>query len=339
MAIASLVTDSRPDWELGTLRGKTSSLGVPGMNRAPKTEGRQQMSKVYEIVTEQILAQLEQGVVPWSRPWKVDGLAPANLATGRAYRGINVLLLGFRAGSTPWWLTFRQAKALGGSIRRGEKSAPVVFWNWMEKPEHPTREEDAGGEGTKQRFPVLRYYRVFNLDQVEGIDEARIPAVGETPLEPLVSAEQIVEGYPDPPAIEHRAQPRASYAPSRDTVTMPPRDVFDSANGYYSTLFHELAHSTGHVRRLARPSFERNHAAPFGSDEYAREELVAELGAAFLCGEAGIDPDVSNSAAYIEGWREQLTRDPRLIVTAAQQAQKAVDHVLDRGKEPTAQEA
>ena len=289
------------------------------------------MSKVYEIVTGQILEQLEQGVVPWSRPWKVDGLAPANLATGRAYRGINVLLLGFRAGSTPWWLTFRQAKALGGRVRRGAKSAPVVFWKWAEKRNAEGETQD---EETAERIPVLRYYRVFNLDQTEGIDQERIPRLSTEEAEPVEAAERIVAGYPDPPRVEHRAQPRACYAPASDTVTMPPREVFESATGYYSTLFHELAHSTGHVRRLGRPSFERNHAAPFGSDEYAREELVAELGAAFLCGEAGIDPDVPNSAAYLDHWRQKLSRNPRLIVTAAQQAQKAADHILGRnGKE------
>ena len=288
------------------------------------------MSKVYEIVTEQILEQLEQGVVPWSRPWKVDGLAPANLATGRAYRGINVLLLGFRAGSTPWWLTFRQAKVLGGRILRGAKSAPVVFWRWTEKKDPKTGEEIAGEDGTAGRFPVLRYYRVFNLDQAEGIPESRIPEIGGGTVEPVAEAERIVSGFPSPPTIAHRAQPRACYTPASDTVTMPPREVFDSTTGYYSTLFHELAHSTGHARRLGRPSFERNHAAPFGSDEYAREELVAELGAAFLCGEAGIDPDVPSSAAYLDHWRQKLSRDPRLIVTAAQQAQKAADHILGR---------
>lgn len=289
------------------------------------------MSKVYEIVTRQILGQLEQGVVPWSRPWKVDGLAPANLATGRAYRGINVLLLGFRAGSTPWWLTFRQAKELGGRVLRGAKSAPVVFWKWAEKRKAEAETQD---EKTTERIPVLRYYRVFNLDQTAGIDEERIPRLSTEEAVPVEAAEGIVAGYSDPPRVEHRAQPRACYAPASDTVTMPPREVFESATGYYSTLFHELAHSTGHVRRLGRPSFERNHAAPFGSDDYAREELVAELGAAFLCGEAGIDPDVSNSAAYLDHWRQKLSRNPRLIVTAAQQAQKAADHILGRnGKE------
>ncbi len=287
------------------------------------------MSKVYEIVTGQILEQLEQGVVPWSRPWKVDGLAPANLATGRAYRGINVLLLGFRAGSTPWWLTFRQAKALGGRVLRGAKSAPVVFWRWAEKRNSEGETQD---EEIAERIPVLRYYRVFNLDQTEGIDEERIPRLSTEEAEPMEAAEAIVAGYPDPPSVEHRAQPRACYAPVSDTVTMPPREVFESATGYYSTLFHELAHSTGHVRRLGRPSFERNHAAPFGSDEYAREELVAELGAAFLCGEAGIDPDVPNSAAYLDHWRQKLSRNPRLIVTAAQQAKKAADHILGRNR-------
>ena len=126
------------------------------------------MSKVYEVITDQILAQLAQGMVPWARPWTVDGLAPSNLVSRRPYRGINVFLLGFRAASTPWWLTFRQAKALGGAIRAGERSTPVIFWRWIDRS---GRETEAGGasEGSRaprrERLPVLRYYSVFNLDQ------------------------------------------------------------------------------------------------------------------------------------------------------------------------------
>lgn len=289
------------------------------------------MSKVYEIVTQQILEQLERGVVPWARPWKVDGLAPANLATRRAYRGINVILLGLRAATTPWWLTFRQAKELGGRVRAGAKSAPVIFWRWADKSTSAPAEDLGGDEQrAERRVPVLRYYSVFNLDQVEGIEPAKLPSPGAAAPELVATAEEALAAFPSPPAIEHLAQPQAFYRPATDTVTMPLRSAFVSPAAYYSTLFHELVHSTGHVSRLARPGFEKNHAAPFGSDAYAREELVAELGAAFLCGEAGIDPDIPNSAAYIDHWRDKLSRDPRLVVLAAQQAQKAADHILGR---------
>ena len=291
------------------------------------------MSKVYEVITSQIVEQLEQGVVPWARPWKVDGLAPSNLLSRRPYRGINVFLLGFRAASTPWWLTFRQAKALGGVVRAGERSTPVIFWRWVDRSGRATEPEGAS-EGSRasrrERLPVLRYYSVFNLDQTEGIDPSKIPAADTVAVAPVPTAEEIVAGFPEPPTIEHRAQPRAFYRPATDSVTMPPRSAFGRAEGYYSTLFHELTHATGHSKRLARPGFDKNHAAPFGSEPYAREELVAELGAAFLCGEAGIEPDIPNSAAYIDHWRQNLSRDSRLVITAAQQAQRAADYILGR---------
>lgn len=291
------------------------------------------MSKVYEVITGQIVEQLERGVVPWARPWKVDGLAPSNLVSRRPYRGINVFLLGFRTASTPWWLTFRQAKALGGAIRAGERSTPVIFWRWVDRS---GRETEAGGasEGSgtprRERLPVLRYYSVFNLDQTEGIDPSKVPAADAVAVAPMPTAEEIVAGFQEPPTIEHRAQPRAFYRPATNSVTMPPRSAFGRTEGYYSTLFHELTHATGHTKRLARPGFDKNHAAPFGSEPYAREELVAELGAAFLCGEAGIEPDIPNSAAYIDHWRRNLSRDSRLVITAAQQAQRAADYILGR---------
>jgi len=288
------------------------------------------MSKVYEVITSQIVEQLERGVVPWARPWKVDGLAPSNLVSRRPYRGINVFLLGFRAASTPWWLTFRQAKALGGSVRAGERSTPVIFWRWVDRDERGIEGTSSGSERRRERLPVLRYYSVFNLDQTEGIDLAKVPAVDPSAIDDVPTAEEIVARFPDPPAIEHLAQPRAFYRPLTDSVTMPPRSAFERTEGYYSTLFHELTHATGHAKRLARPGFDKNHASPFGSEPYAREELVAELGAAFLCGEAGLEPDISNSAAYIDHWRQQLSRDSRLVITAAQQAQRAADFILGR---------
>ncbi len=291
------------------------------------------MSKVYEVISSQIVEQLERGVVPWARPWKVDGLAPSNLVSRRPYRGINVFLLGFRAASTPWWLTFRQANALGGAVRAGERSTPVILWRWIDRRGREVEGKDTGvhnGWRRGDRIPVLRYYSVFNLDQTEGIDPAKAPSTEACALAEVPTAEEIVASFPDPPAIEHRAQPRAFYRPATDSVTMPPRAAFDRTEGYYSTLFHELTHATGHAKRLARPSFDKNHAAPFGSEPYAREELVAELGAAFLCGEAGIAPDIPNSTAYIDHWRQHLSRDSRLVVTAAQQAQRAADYVLGR---------
>ncbi|HEV8239097.1 MAG TPA: ArdC-like ssDNA-binding domain-containing protein [Thermoanaerobaculia bacterium] len=257
------------------------------------------MSKVYEVVTRQILEQLEQGVVPWARPWKVDGLAPSNLITRRPYRG-NIFLLGLRAATTPWWLTFRQALALGGTVRAGERSAPVIFWRWAERTERADREPVRAEEiQRRERIPVLRYYPVFNLDQTDGIDPAKLPAGdGDAPAM-VPKAEEILAGFQDAPAIEHLAQSRAFYRPATDTVTMPLRSAFTTPAGYHTTLFHELAHSTGHSTRLARPGFEKNHGAPFGSDACARGELVAS--SERLSMRRGLHrPESPNSAAYID---------------------------------------
>ncbi len=163
------------------------------------------MSKVYEVITGQIVEQLERGVVPWARPWKVDGLAPSNLVSRRPYRGINVFLLGFRAASTPWWLTFRQAKALGGSVRAGERSTPVIFWRWVDRAERGIDATSSGSERRRERLPVLRYYSVFNLDQTEGIDLAKVPAVDPSAIDDVPTAEEIVARFPDPPAMASRA--------------------------------------------------------------------------------------------------------------------------------------
>ena len=163
------------------------------------------MSKVYEVITGQIVEQLARGVVPWARPWKVDGLAPSNLVSRRPYRGINVFLLGFRAASTPWWLTFRQAKALGGSVRAGERSTPVIFWRWVDRAERGIDETPSGSERRRERLPVLRYYSVVNLDQTEGIDVAKVPAVDPSAIDDVPTAEEIVARFPDPPAMASRA--------------------------------------------------------------------------------------------------------------------------------------
>jgi len=190
------------------------------------------MSKVYEVITSQIVEQLERGVVPWARPWKVDGLAPSNLVSRRPYRGINVFLLAFRAAATPWWLTFRQAKALGGAVRAGERSTPVIFWRWIDRRGREVEGEDAGAHDGGQRadrIPVLRYYSVFNLDQTEGIDPRKVPCAEACAVTELPTAEEIVARFPDPPTIEHRAQPRAFYRPATDSVTMPLRAAFDHA--------------------------------------------------------------------------------------------------------------
>lgn len=270
---------------------------------------------VYAIVTDRIVALLEGGTVPWRKPWSGGG--PKNVVSGKAYRGVNVFVLACQGYSSPSWLTYRQATQLGGSVRRGEHGSPVIFWNWIEKtdPANATR---------KIRFPILKYFTVFNVEQCDGI---AVPAVEKASVNPIEAAEAIVAGMPTPPSIRHLGD-QAFYRPSTDSVVVPAREAFDSAPAYYATVFHEIAHSTGHYSRLDRPAV----AAPsFGSHAYSKEELVAEMSAAFLCAEAGIDlQTIDNSAAYIASWLSALRNDRRLLVQAAAAAQKAADYVLGR---------
>jgi antirestriction protein ArdC len=275
---------------------------------SPKTH-----ASVYEIVTNQILAELERGEVPWRKPWQ--SLPPANLITKKPYRGINVFLLGFAGYGSQFWLTFNQAKQLGGNIRKGQHGTKIIFWKCK------TREtESADGEIEERKSAFLRYYTVFNVCQTEGLSALlTLP-----PAFPIESAEGIVKGMPNPPAFEQDS--RAAYIPSRDTVTMPSRTAFQSQAEYYSTLFHELTHSTGHAKRLEREGIDK--IQPFGSEDYSKEELVAEMGSAMLCGVAGIgQATIGNSAAYLRGWINRLKADSRLVIAAARAAQEAADYI------------
>ena len=278
--------------------------------------------KSYQTITDRVIELLEQGVVPWRKPW-VGGPAghPKNLSSGHRYRGVNVFMLHAAGFDSPWWLTFKQAKSRGGHVRKGEKGWPVVFWKWLEKPD-PDKPDKI------KRLPMLRHYSVFNVGQCEGIDAPAPPSTMTFDFDPIESAESIIAAMPERPPIRHD-EGRAVYYPSPDYVNMPKPERFERPEGYYSTLFHELTHATGHARRLDRKTL--TDYAPFGSATYSREELVAEMGAAFLCGESGIvDGTIENSAAYMAGWLRKLRDDPRLVVTAAAQAQKAADFILDR---------
>jgi antirestriction protein ArdC len=270
-------------------------------------------SSVYDIVTERILAELEKGEVPWRKPWRT--LPPANLISKKHYRGINFFLLSLAGYGSQYWLTYRQAQALGGNVRKGERGTKIVFWKF-DKYETET----ADGETEARKSAFLRYYVVFNLEQTEGLKAL----LALPPARPIESAEAIVAGMPNPPTFEQDF--RASYIPSKDTVTMPSRTAFPSQAEYYSTLFHELTHSTGHSKRLAREGFDKPQL--FGSESYSREELIAEMGSAMLCGVAGIEQStVANSAAYLKSWTARLKGDSRLVVSAASAAQKAADYI------------
>lgn len=276
------------------------------------------MPNVYEIVTEQIIRQLGQGVVPWRKPWRTE--CPVNLISQKPYRGLNVFTLATQGHESRYWLTFNQAKRLGGHVKRGEKSSLVVFWHIGE--EKTVQKPD--GTERKSKPILLRYYSVFNLCQTEGIAE-KLGLVNASPrVASIEDCEKIVAGMPNRPAFEQ--SDRAWYRPSTDTVGMPARGLFASSEEFYSTLFHELTHSTGHASRVGREGIENLN--PFGTESYSKEELVAELGAAMLCGITGIEQaTLSNSASYLKSWIDRLKSDSKLIVSAASQAQKAADYI------------
>ncbi len=275
------------------------------------------MSKVYDVITDRVIEKLEAGTIPWEKPWGGKAGMPQNLKSGKAYRGINVFLLHSLGYESPYFLTFKQAKERGGSVRKGEKGCPVVFWKWLEI-------ED---DGKPKRVPMLRYYTVFNTGQCEGIDTPTIDAP-ERHHEPIRVAQATVEAMPTPPGIVH-GYTAAAYSPRTDIVRMPKPERFDSNEAYYGTLFHELTHSTGHTDRLGRKGI--MDTVMFGSSDYSREELVAEMGSAFLCGETGIlETCIDRSSAYIAGWLKALKNDRKLVVVAAAQAQKSADFILNR---------
>ncbi len=278
-------------------------------------------NKVYQIVTEKILAILDRGTVPWRKPW--TSTSPENLLTKKPYRGINFFLLASQGYASPYWLTMKQANLKGGKVRKGEASTPVIFWNWKEKKNKETEEVE--------KYPVIRYYRVWNIEQTEGIEiKNKTEAEDENAnfFNPIAKAMAIIGKIPNPPKIEHK-EDKAFYQPSTDTVNLPNPELFNSAEEYYSVAYHEIAHAVGAETRLNRPGV-TSHIF-FGSDKYSKEELIAEMTSAFLCGHAGISPKVvENQAAYLDGWRKKISEDPKLVVQAAAEAQKAADYVLDR---------
>lgn len=281
---------------------------------------------VYEVVTERMIELLDRGVVPWRKPW-VDSDCPQNLVSRRPYHGINTFLLLSRGYESPFWLTFNQAKNYGGKVKKGEKSTIVVFWKMVPKRDEEEENKD-DEEGEKEDLiPLLRYYRVFNVEQVEGIDD-KIPEIETYSFNSIEAAERVVSEMPVPPHIDRGA--KAAYYPTRDTILLPQKDKFAVEERYYSTLFHEMVHSTGHQSRLDRP--EVSHSTSFGSSDYCREELVAEMGASFLNAHAGIQTEQTEEqhAAYLQAWKQKLRDDNRLIVSAAGRAQKAANFILNK---------
>ena len=278
---------------------------------------------VYQIVTDQIISLLEKGIVPWQKPWTEVGL-PANLLSKRQYRGINLWLLLSLNYEQNLFLTWDQIKGMGASVKKDEKGHIVVFW----KPVQKRAEENT--EQEKTALPILRYYKVFNIAQCRDIPSQLLPLASKENdhFKPLEECEKIIKGMPNPPVIVHKEQ-MAYYRIDTDTINMPKKKSFKDPESYYSTLYHELVHSTGSDKRLGRRTL--TDMVQFGAESYAMEELIAEMGSAFLCHHSGIKPFViANTAAYLDNWLKVLRGDKRFIISASGQAQRAVDMVLKK---------
>ncbi len=292
------------------------------------------MSKsVYEIVTEKVLDAMAKGTLPWRKGWDANAVRPCNAESLRQYSGGNMFLLSMLPFAVPAFLTFNQIKKAGATIKAGEekKHYPVFYWKWLEKK---------NDDGKIEKIPMLRYFLVWNVEQVEGYElnpKLAGTAADGHKHDPIDAAEKIAHQYPNPPEVVIAKTDRACYYPQLDKINAPELAQYANPQEYYSTLFHEMAHSTGHKSRLNRK--EVNDPITFGSHDYSLEEMVAELTAAFLCAEAGLDNTLDNSAAYIKGWHAKLSADPKLFWTAAGRAQKAADYILGRQRNNGGDEA
>lgn len=291
--------------------------------RGARSEGHRE--SVYAEVTQRVIDELEAGRLPWVQPWDnaACGCAmPANAATGRAYSGINVLILWStvvdRGFASQRWLTFRQALGAGGNVRKGETGTTVCYADRFTPEQEKARARDEDREARQIAF--LKRFTVFNVDQCEGLPEAMTAApVVRSECETIPEAEALIRASGADFRIGGNM---ACYSPATDHVQVPPQQAFHEQINYYRTALHELGHWTGHRSRL-----DRDQTGGFGSEAYAREELVAELASAFTCASLGIQPTVRH-ADYVGAWLEVLRGDERAIFRAASLASKAADHLL-----------
>jgi len=285
-----------------------------------------QKFNVYQSVTNRIIEQLENGIIPWHKPWSGIASGAFNRVSKKPYSLLNQMLLE-QEGE---YATFKQWSELGGKIKKGAKSEIVVFWKII----NVTEEED--GKEVKKSIPLLKYYRVFHVSDVEGVEPLTIDKVEH---EPIVEAEKIKHDYMERENIEIREviTNEAYYSPVADYINVPCKEQYQDVAEFYSTLFHEMAHSTGHKTRLSRldPTVK---LAAFGSEDYSKEELIAECASAMLMNHVGIESEktIKNSAAYIQSWIRVLKNDNKFIVGAAGKAEKAVRYILEGKQEKAA---
>ncbi|TAL66958.1 MAG: DUF1738 domain-containing protein [Bacteroidetes bacterium] len=281
------------------------------------------MNFIYQKITDLIIEKLKQNIIPWQKTWKTA--YPQNLISGLHYNGINIMLLGLQDYESHFWLSFKQCRDIGGSIRKDEKASLVVFW----KPivDISQKENDVDELSADIHF-LLRYYYVFNIAQCN-IPEDVLKKRNIMSTNPkIIEAEQIIQNYPNPPEIVTNniiSNPR--YLPRLDRIEIQSIDLFNSSDDYYASLYHELIHSSGAKQRLARRGI--IDKISFGTENYSKEELVAEIGASYLCNISGIHKTIDNQSAYIQNWLHVLKNDNRMILIAASQAQKSCDFILN----------
>ena len=274
---------------------------------------------IYEMVTDRIIEQLEKGYIPWQKPWTGVHDGAYNRISNKPYSLLNQMLL----SKTGEYASFKQWTELGGHIRKGEKAEIVTFWKIQ-----PIEEENEDGEKVIKQIPLLRYYNVFHISQVEGVEPKSIDL---NELQPIEEAERIKTEYMQRERIKilEKVTAKAFYSPSLDYIQIPCKEQYQNIEEFYSTLFHECVHSTGHKNRLDR--LEASNKAHFGTESYSKEELVAEIGSATLINKLGIESSKSfnNSTAYIQSWLRVLRNDKKFIVSASSKAEKAVKYILN----------
>jgi antirestriction protein ArdC len=280
---------------------------------------------VFEVVNTRILEALEKGVVPWKKPWHSSVGFPRSMSTRKTYRGANIFILGITAlmegYESPWWGTFNQIGEKGGKVLKGEHPTPVVFWK-------PIQVEPKEGDEETEPYTIWlhRYYNVWNENQTEGLELKPLAEVREE-FDIIERAEQVVDLYLKKQKLAVKRYHKAAYSPTKDEIYMPARETFINDNGWYSTLAHEVAHSTGHETRL-----KRKIDNVFGDHKYSFEELVAEFTAAMFCYEVGIEEEIEQSAAYIQSWLKALEGNKRWLVDAGGKAQKAFEFIFSEEK-------
>jgi len=283
----------------------------------------------YQKITDYVIEQLEKGEIVWQKNWNTLGL-PKNISSGNHYKGWNVFFLNFitlyNGYRTPYFITYKQAMGMGGTIRRGQKGHYVIWWATMEDKTKVLKVGEAGQEEYVS-YRVPKMHTVFNIDQTHGIEFPKVEKLFRTHSEKLSACEKLLLNFPDCPRIMHGGD-RAYYNHVHDFIMMPPVERFHSDEAYYKTLFHEIAHSTGHAKRLNRKELVESDG--FGKENYSKEELTAELTAAYLCAVCGIQANtITNSAAYLKSWLEALKNDKRMLLKASSQAQAAADYILN----------